>query len=36
MTKTQKSRNYQNIEALNTVADYIKSELTKVSDSVAF
>ncbi|NMH86231.1 M28 family peptidase [Flavivirga algicola] len=36
ITQTQKSRNYQNIETLNTIADYIKSELIKVSDSVAF
>jgi len=36
ITQTQKSRNYQNIKTLNAVADYIKYELTKVSDSVAF
>ncbi len=36
ITQTQESRNYKNIKTLNVVADYIKSELTKISDSVAF
>jgi len=36
ITQTPKSRNFQNIKTLNTVANYIKSELTKVCDSVAF
>ncbi len=36
ITQTPKSRNYQNIKSLNTVADYIKSELIKACDSVIF
>tara|TARA_R110002096_G_scaffold6222_8_gene28795 strand:+ start:13214 stop:14149 length:936 start_codon:yes stop_codon:yes gene_type:complete len=36
ITQTPKSRNYQNIKTLNTVADYIKFELGKVSDSTTF
>ncbi len=36
ITKTQKSRNFQNIKTLNTVANYIKNDLAKVCDSVAF
>jgi len=36
ITQTEKARNYQNIEALNVVAGYIKKELTKVCDSVRF
>ncbi len=36
ITKTQKSRNFQNIKTLDTVANYIKTELAKVCDSVAF
>ncbi|WP_034040591.1 M28 family peptidase [Wocania ichthyoenteri] len=36
ITQTPKSRNYQNIKSLNIVANYIKSELTKVCDSVIF
>ena len=36
ITQTQESRNYQNIKTLNSVACYIKTELAKVSDSVAF
>lgn len=36
ITQTPQSRNYQNIKSLNIVANYIKSELTKVCDSVTF
>ncbi|GAA4231710.1 M28 family peptidase [Postechiella marina] len=36
ITKTPKSRNYKNIETLNNVANYIKSELIKVCDTVSF
>ncbi len=36
ITQTPKSRNYQNIKSLNIVANYIKSELTKVCDSTNF
>jgi hypothetical protein len=36
ISETQKSRNYQNIETLNFVANYIKSELQKVCDSVQY
>lgn len=36
ITQTPKSRNYQNIETLNDVANYIKTELGKVCDTVAF
>ncbi len=36
ITQTPKSRNYQNIKSLNIVANYIKSELTRVCDSVSF
>ncbi|WP_298497889.1 M28 family peptidase [uncultured Algibacter sp.] len=36
ITQTPKSRNYQNIETLNSVANYINSELSKVCDSVTF
>lgn len=33
---TDKPRNYKNIKALNSVAEYIKTELKKVCDSVAY
>lgn len=36
ITETQKSRNYKNIATLDTIADYIKIELTKVCDSVSY
>lgn len=36
ITQTPKSRNYQNIKTLNSVADYINTELTKVCDTVSF
>jgi hypothetical protein len=36
ITKTEKPRNYKNIETLNFVANYIKEELNKVCDSVEF
>lgn len=36
ITQTKHSRNHKNIKTLNTVAGYIKSQLTKVCDSVAF
>jgi hypothetical protein len=36
ITKTNKSRNYQNIEILNLVADYIFNEFSKNCDSVYF
>lgn len=36
ITKTGKSRNYQNIETLDKVADYIADELYKVCDTVMF
>ncbi len=36
ITQTQKSRNFQNIITLDTVANYIKTELAIVCDSVAF
>jgi len=36
ITQTEKSRNYQHIKTLDTVAAYIKEELTKVCDSVAY
>ncbi|MCL4124776.1 UNVERIFIED_CONTAM: hypothetical protein GTU68_011713 [Idotea baltica] len=36
ITSTKKPRNYKNVATLDSVADYIKSELTKVCDSVAF
>ena len=34
IVRTDKYRNYKNIETLNQVAEYIKSEFRKVSDSV--
>ena len=36
ITQTHESRNYHNTKTLNNVADYIKSELEKVCDSVDF
>jgi hypothetical protein len=36
ITKTNKSRNYQNIEILNLVADYIFNEFSKNCDTVYF
>ncbi len=36
ITKTENSRNYQHIKTLNSVANYIKSELDKVCDSVGY
>ncbi len=36
ITSTQKPRNYKNIATLDSVAEYIKSELEKVCDSTAF
>ncbi|WP_298346630.1 M28 family peptidase [uncultured Algibacter sp.] len=36
ITQTHKSRNFQNIKTLDTVASYIKTELSKVCDSVVF
>ncbi|PQJ79240.1 M28 family peptidase [Polaribacter porphyrae] len=36
ITKTEKARNYKNVKTLNFVANYIKKELTKVCDSVAY
>jgi hypothetical protein len=36
ITKTQKSRNYQNIETLNFVAQYIFKELEKTCDTVYY
>lgn len=36
ITKTQHSRNYQNIKTLDSIANYIKSEFVKVCDSTAF
>ncbi len=36
ITNTAKPRNYKNIETLNKVANYIKKELTKVSDTAFF
>ena len=36
ITKTDKSRNYKNIEALNFVAQYIFGELSKTCDTVYF
>ena len=36
LTELEQPRNYQNIESLNKVAEYLKSELSKVCDSVAF
>lgn len=36
ITKTEKPRNYKNIKSLNFVANYIKTELSKVCDSVAY
>ena len=34
--KTHKSRNYQNIKTLDSVADYIRNEFEKICDSSAF
>lgn len=36
ITNTQKPRNYKNIATLDSVADYIKSELEKVCDTTSF
>ena len=36
ITKTEKPRNYKNIQTLNFVAKYIKEELKKVCDSVKY
>ena len=36
ITKTKKSRNYQHVKTLNSVANYIKTELNKVCDSVGY
>ena len=36
ITKTTQSRNYQNVETLNTVAEYIFLELQKVCDTVYY
>ena len=36
ITNTPKPRNYKNVSILNNVANYIKAELKKVCDSVAF
>lgn len=36
ITKTQHSRNYQNIKTLDSIAHYIKTELVKVCDSTGF
>ncbi|WP_051605627.1 M28 family peptidase [Polaribacter sp. Hel_I_88] len=36
ITKTEKPRNFKNLETLNFVANYIKQELNKVCDSVEF
>ena len=36
ITNTQKPRNYKNIITLDSVADYIKSELIKICDTTAF
>ncbi len=36
ITQTKERRNYKNIETLNTIAAYIKAELHKVCDSVAY
>jgi len=36
ITKTEKSRNYKNIETLNSVAQYIFNELSKSCDTVYF
>ena len=36
ITKTEKPRNFKNLETLNFVANYIKLELNKVCDSVEF
>jgi hypothetical protein len=36
LTKTNKSRNYQNPDVLNSVATYIYSEFSKVCDSTFF
>lgn len=36
ITKTEKSRNYKNIETLNSVAQYILNELSKSCDTVYF
>lgn len=36
ITNTQKPRNYKNIKTLDSVANYIKSELKKVCDSTVF
>ncbi len=36
ITQTKKSRNYQNIATLDTIANYIKIELTKVCNAVSY
>lgn len=36
LTKTPSYRNHQNIEQLNTIAEYIKTDFLKYSDSVSF
>jgi hypothetical protein len=36
ITKTKVSRNYQNVETLNSVADYIFTELSKTCDTAYF
>mgnify|MGYP000229937466 CR=1 FL=1 len=36
LTQLESPRNYKNIASLNKVANYIKDELTRVCDSVAF
>ena len=36
ITKTAKPRNYKNLATLNNIASYIKDELQKVCDSVAY
>ncbi len=36
ITQTKKSRNYQNIATLDTIAYHIKTELTKVCDAVTY
>lgn len=36
ITKLPKARNYKNLESLNKVADFIKTELNKVCDSVSY
>lgn len=36
LTKTPSYRNHQNIEQLNAIANYIKTDFLKYSDSVSF